>query len=244
MQIVKIGPYEAGQGHPLLIMALRAGRLPEQTWPSANRPRPSVKKLGLPYVFKASFDKANRSSLESFRGPESGRRAEDPGPDQKKTCRCPSSTCARNLARWKKAAEVLDIIQIPHGNPVNGPVGGSRPQRPGGQCEKGQFLAPWDKKNVVHKITGSGCHHQLMLNGASASGTTPLVTDIACSIMREMERRPEPVCSPYGAGSLQRLRVDRLFLEVHDNPAEALSDGPNMIAPGQAGTGTGRCQGR
>lgn len=252
MQIVKIGPYEAGQGHPLLIMAgpcVLEGY--ERSLAIGKRAKAICEKLGLPYVFKASFDKANRSSLESFRGPglEEGLKILS---QIKKDLQVPIISDVHETWQVEKAAEVLDIIQIPaflcrqtdllveaahSGRVVN--------------VKKGQFLAPWDMKNVVHKITGSGCHQLMLTERGVSFGYNTLVTDMrSLPIMREMgfpvimdvthsvqipggqgsKSGGQSQFAPHMARAAAAVGVDGLFLEVHDNPAEALSDGPNMIA--------------
>lgn len=252
MQIVKIGPYEAGQGHPLLIMAgpcVLEGY--ERSLAIGKRAKAICEKLGLPYVFKASFDKANRSSLESFRGPglEEGLKILA---QIKKDLQVPIISDVHETWQVEKAAEVLDIIQIPaflcrqtdllveaahSGRVVN--------------VKKGQFLAPWDMKNVIHKITGSGCHQLMLTERGVSFGYNTLVTDMrSLPIMREMgfpvimdvthsvqipggqgsKSGGQSQFAPHMARAAAAVGVDGLFLEVHDNPAEALSDGPNMIA--------------
>ncbi|WP_432642429.1 3-deoxy-8-phosphooctulonate synthase [Acidaminococcus sp.] len=252
MQIVKIGPYEAGQGHPLLIMAgpcVLEGY--ERSLAIGRRAKTICEKLGLPYVFKASFDKANRSSLDSFRGPglEEGLKILA---QIKKDLQVPIISDVHETWQVEKAAEVLDIIQIPaflcrqtdllveaarSGRVVN--------------VKKGQFLAPWDMKNVIHKVTGSGCNQLMLTERGVSFGYNTLVTDMrSLPIMREMgfpvimdvthsvqipggqgtRSGGQSKFAPHMARAAAAVGVDGLFLEVHDNPAEALSDGPNMIA--------------
>ena len=251
MEIVKIGPYQVGQGHPLLVMAgpcVLEGY--ERSLKIGRQAKAICEKLGLPYVFKASFDKANRSSLESFRGPGLEEGLEILA-QIKKDLNVPIVSDVHETYQIEKAAEVLDVIQIPAflcrqtdmlvaaahtGRVVN--------------VKKGQFLAPWDMKNVVHKLTGSGCH-QLMLTERGASfGYNTLVTDMrSLPIMRDfgfpvIMDVTHSVQIPGGKGTASggqsqyarhmaraaaAVGVDGLFIETHDNPAEALSDGPNMI---------------
>lgn len=252
MEIVKIGPYQVGQGHPLLVMAgpcVLEGY--ERSLKIGQRAKAICEKLGLPYVFKASYDKANRSALTSFRGPgiEEGLQILA---QIKKDLNVPIISDVHETWQIEKAAEVLDIIQIPAflcrqtdmlveaahtGRVVN--------------VKKGQFLAPWDMKNVVNKLTGSGCH-QLMLTERGASfGYNTLVTDMrSLPIMRDFgfpvimdvthsvqipggkgtASGGQSQYAPHMARAAAAVGVDGLFIETHDNPAEALSDGPNMIA--------------
>lgn len=252
MQIVKIGPYEVGQGHPLLVMAgpcVLEGY--ERSLAIGKRAKAICEKLGLPYVFKASFDKANRSSLDSFRGPglEEGLKILA---QIKKDLQVPIISDVHETWQVEKAAEVLDVIQIPaflcrqtdllveaahSGRVVN--------------VKKGQFLAPWDMKNVIHKVTGSGCNQLMLTERGVSFGYNTLVTDMrSLPIMREMgfpvimdvthsvqipggqgtKSGGQSKFAPHMARAAAAVGVDGLFLEVHDNPAEALSDGPNMIA--------------
>ena len=252
MQIVKIGPYEVGQGHPLLVMAgpcVLEGY--ERSLAIGKWAKAICEKLGLPYVFKASFDKANRSSLDSFRGPglEEGLKILA---QIKKDLQVPIISDVHETWQVEKAAEVLDIIQIPaflcrqtdllveaahSGRVVN--------------VKKGQFLAPWDMKNVIHKVTGSGCNQLMLTERGVSFGYNTLVTDMrSLPIMREMgfpvimdvthsvqipggqgtKSGGQSKFAPHMARAAAAVGVDGLFLEVHDNPAEALSDGPNMIA--------------
>lgn len=252
MQTVTIGNYQVGQGHPLLIMAgpcVLEGY--DRSLMIGKRAKAICEKLGLPYVFKASFDKANRSALTSFRGPglEEGLKILA---QIKKELQVPIISDVHETWQVEKAAEVLDIIQIPAflcrqtdllvaaahtGKVVN--------------VKKGQFLAPWDMQNVVNKLTGSGCT-QLMLTERGASfGYNNLVVDMrSFPIMRDMgfpvimdvthsvqipggqgtKSGGQSQFAPCMARAAAAAGVDGLFLEVHDNPAEALSDGPNMIA--------------
>lgn len=207
-------------------------------------------RLGIPYIFKASFDKANRSSFDSFRGPGleaglailAGIKAE---------LGVPVLSDIHGLEQIKPAAQVLDVLQIPAflcrqtdlvyqaaatGKAVN--------------VKKGQFLAPADMKNVVNKIREAGNENILLTERGATFGYNNLVVDMrSLPIMRSFGYpvvldATHSVQLPGGAGTssggqreyveyLTRAAVavgiDALFMEVHDNPAEALSDGPNML---------------
>ena len=113
MEIVKIGPYQVGRGHPLLVMAgpcVLEGY--ERSLKIGRQAKAICEKLGLPYVFKASFDKANRSSLESFRGPGLEEGLEILA-QIKKDLNVPIVSDVHETYQIEKAAEVLDVIQIP-----------------------------------------------------------------------------------------------------------------------------------
>jgi 2-dehydro-3-deoxyphosphooctonate aldolase (KDO 8-P synthase) len=252
MKTVTIGSYEVGQGHPLLIIAgpcVLEGY--ERSLAIGKRAKAICEKLGLPYVFKASYDKANRSSLDSYRGPgiEEGLQILA---QIKKDLNVPVISDVHETWQVEKAAEVLDIIQIPAflcrqtdllvaaahtGRVVN--------------VKKGQFLAPWDMKNVVNKLVGSGTEKIMLTERGSSFGYNTLVTDMrSLPIMRDLgypvimdvthsvqvpggkgtSSGGQSQYAPHMARAAVAVGVDGLFMEVHDNPAEALSDGPNMIA--------------
>jgi 2-dehydro-3-deoxyphosphooctonate aldolase (KDO 8-P synthase) len=208
-------------------------------------------RLGLPLVFKASFDKANRTSINSFRGPglEEGKRIMA---RVKKEFDLPVTTDVHTEEQAAPAAEVFDMIQIPAflcrqtdfvmacgeaGVPVT--------------VKKAQFLAPWDMKNVVQKLRDSGCEDILLTERGATFGYGALVSDFrALSIMRDISGLPvcfdatHSVQQPGALGSatggerqyvplLSRaacaVGINALFMETHDDPSIAKSDGPNMI---------------
>ena len=206
--------------------------------------------LGIPYVFKASFDKANRTSAASGRGvgleagleilAEIGRRHG-----------CPVLTDIHDATQCGKAAEAVDILQIPAflcrqtdllqaaaatGRAVN--------------VKKGQFLAPWDMRQVTAKLESFGCERVLVTERGASFGYNTLVTDFRP--LRYLEATGWPVVfdathsvqQPGGQGGssggqrefvpvLARaavaLGVAAVFIETHEDPANALSDGPNMV---------------
>ena len=207
-------------------------------------------RLGIPYVFKSSFDKANRSSIESYRGPglEKGLKILE---KVKKQFELPVISDIHLPEQAATAAEVLDIMQIPAflsrqtdmltaagktGSIIN--------------VKKGQFLAPWDIDQVVKKIESTGNEKILLTERGVSFGYNNLVVDMRS--LPRMKKTGYPVVFdathavqlPGGAGDssdgerqfvphLMRaalaVGVDSLFMEVHDNPAEAKSDGANMI---------------
>lgn len=207
-------------------------------------------KLQVPYIFKASFDKANRSSIYSFRGPgltEGLAMLKE----IKKQLGVPVVSDIHSIEQVGPAAEVLDILQIPaflcrqtdlvYEAAKTGKVI---------SVKKGQFLAPLDMKNVVSKVEEAGNHNLLLTERGVSFGYNNLVADMrSLPLMRSLGYPvvfdgTHSVQLPGGAGTtsggqsefvpyLTRAAVaagvDALFLEVHDNPAEALSDGPNML---------------
>lgn len=209
-----------------------------------------TERLGIPYVFKSSFDKANRSSIESYRGPglEDGLEILA---RIKKEFELPLISDIHLPEQAAQAAEVLDIMQIPAflsrqtdlltaagktGSIIN--------------VKKGQFLAPWDIDQVVKKIESTGNEKILLTERGVSFGYNNLVVDMRS--LPRMKKTGYPVVFdathavqlPGGAGDssdgerqyvapLMRaalaVGVDSIFMEVHDNPAEAKSDGANMI---------------
>ena len=251
MNTVKIRDFEIGAGNPLALLAgpcVLEGL--ERSLYIGREIKAIANRLGIPYVFKASFDKANRSSFNSFRGPglEKGLAMLA---QIKKELDVPVITDIHTEAQAKPAAEVVDILQIPAflcrqtdlvyqaaltGKPVN--------------VKKGQFLSPKDMRNVVDKILEGGNSNILLTERGASFGYNNLVVDMrSFPIMRSFGYpvvfdATHSVQIPGGNGTsssgnreyveyLTRAAVgagvDALFMEVHDNPEEALSDGPNMV---------------
>ena len=209
-----------------------------------------TKTFDIEYYFKASFDKANRTSLNSYRGPglEIGL---DMLREVKKKFDLKIATDIHEPWQAEPVAEVADMIQIPAflcrqtdllvataktGKIIN--------------VKKGQFLAPWDMKNVVDKLTASGAKNVILCERGSSFGYNTLVVDMTS--ITEMKKFGFPVMfdathsvqRPGGQGTCtggDRTRVeplaraamavgaDALFMEVHPNPDKAMSDGPNMV---------------
>ncbi len=251
MNTVKIRDFEIGAGNPLVLLAgpcVLEGM--ERSLYIGREIKAITQRLGIPYVFKASFDKANRSSFNSFRGPglEKGLQMLA---QIKKELDVPVITDIHTEAQAKPAAEVVDILQIPAflcrqtdlvyqaaltGKPVN--------------VKKGQFLSPKDMRNVVDKILEGGNSNIMLTERGASFGYNNLVVDMrSFPIMRSFGYpvvfdATHSVQIPGGLGTassgnreyveyLTRAAVgagvDALFMEVHDNPEEALSDGPNMV---------------
>ena len=206
--------------------------------------------VGVDFVYKSSFDKANRSSIESFRGEgmEFGLAVLAQVKDE---IGVPVITDVHEPWQVEKTAEVADILQIPaflcrqtdllvaaakSGKAVN--------------VKKGQFLAPWDAKNIVEKLQGARCEKILLTERGASFGYNNLVVDLrSFPIMRSFG---VPVVFdvthslqlPGGLGKATggqseyienfaragvACGVDAVFMEVHDNPAKAPSDGPNQL---------------
>lgn len=207
--------------------------------------------LGIPYIFKASYDKANRSSIQSYRGPgiKEGLRILK---KIKKTLGLPIVTDVHTVEEVEMCAPVVDVLQIPAFlcRQTDLVVAAAKTGRPV-NVKKGQFLAPWDIRNVVDKVVASGNRKIIITERGSSFGYNNLVVDFkALPIMRQFGY---PVCFdvthsvqlPGGAGTtsggqrefaehLMRaalaVGVDALFIETHPEPDEAMSDGPNMIS--------------
>ncbi|QBG47134.1 3-deoxy-8-phosphooctulonate synthase [Verrucomicrobia bacterium S94] len=208
------------------------------------------KKQNIPFVFKASYDKANRTSIDSFRGPGIEKGLEILS-EIKAKYDIPVLTDVHSVEEVKIAAQVVDIIQLPafmirqtdfvvaageSGAVVN--------------VKKAQFAAPWDMVNVVKKIESTGNRKILLTERGASFGYNTLVADMrSLIIMREFGYpvifdATHSVQSPGGQGDTSggdgrfapylakaaaAVGVDGMFIETHPNPAEALSDGPNMI---------------
>lgn len=251
MNKVQVGNFQIGGGEPLVLMAgpcvlesmercLLIGRTIKEI----------TQRLGIPYVFKASFDKANRSSYHSFRGPGMEKGLEMLK-QIKEELQVPVVTDIHESYQAKPVSEVADILQIPaflsrqtdllHAAAETGCVV---------NVKKGQFLSPNDMSNVVDKLHGSGTNRILLTERGASFGYNNLVVDMrSFPIMRSFGYPvifdgTHSVQIPGGAGTSSSGKrefveylvraavgagVDGLFLEVHDNPEEALSDGPNMV---------------
>ena len=205
---------------------------------------------GIPYIFKASYDKANRSSAKSFRGP---------GPKEglsilakiKSDLKLPVLTDIHEREQAAPAAEVVDILQIPAflSRQTDLLEAAAKTNRIV-NVKKAQFLSPWDMKNVVEKLAATGNSNIILTERGATFGYQNLVVDIRSFPIMKKFGYPvvfdatHSVQLPGGQGNasggqpefiepLARAAVaagvDGVFLETHDNPAEALSDGPNAL---------------
>lgn len=251
MQTVEIAGIQVGEGLPHLIIAgpcviEDAGLVLE----TAAELKHITGELKLPFIFKSSYDKANRSSGRSFRGPglEAGlavlaRVREELG--------VPLLSDVHTAEEATAAGRVLDVLQIPAFlcRQTDLLIAAARTGR-AVNVKKGQFLAPWDMANVVQKIEEAGNRRLLLTERGVSFGYNNLVTDFrSLPIMRGLGYpvifdATHSVQLPGGAGSrssgqrefiapLARAAVatgcEGLFMEVHPDPDKALSDGPNMI---------------
>ncbi len=209
-----------------------------------------AKSLGIPYIFKSSYDKANRTSIASFRGPgiTKGLAVLRKVKDQ---VGVPVLTDVHTVEDAQVAAEVVDVLQIPAFlcRQTDLLVAAARTGRVV-NVKKGQFLSPWEMGNVVNKVEESGNRNILLTERGSSFGYNNLVVDMrALPIMRSFGYpvvfdATHSVQLPGGGGtksSGQREFVsplacaaagagcDGFFMEVHPDPDSALSDGPNMV---------------
>lgn len=241
--------FQAGLDQPLFLIAgtcvIESQQLALET---AGQLQAICQRLGLAFIYKSSFDKANRSALGSYRGPglEQGLRILD---EVRSQLGVPVLTDVHEDSPLNEIAAVVDVLQTPaflcrqtnfitavasQGKPVN--------------IKKGQFLAPWDMQNVVNKARATGNEQIMVCERGVSFGYNNLVSDMrALAVMRETgcpvvfdathsvqlpggqgsssggERRHVPVLARAAVAS----GVAGLFMETHPNPDQALSDGPN-----------------
>ena len=248
---IAAGPLSIGGQNPL---ALIAGPCVIESEKIAMEIAEKLKRittdLHVPFIFKASYDKANRTSIKSFRGPglNDGLKILQ---KIKTELDLPVLSDVHKEEEIDQAAEVLDILQIPAflcrqtdllvkvaqtGKPIN--------------VKKGQFLAPWDMKNVVVKLEESGNSNILLTERGATFGYNNLVVDMRSLVLMREHGYPvifdatHSLQQPGGQGTtsggqsemvpdLARGAVavgcDALFMEIHTDPSKALSDGPNML---------------
>jgi 2-dehydro-3-deoxyphosphooctonate aldolase (KDO 8-P synthase) len=251
IRAIDIGAGKLGGNNPLFIIAGPCAIESEDiVFAAAERLKHICDKTGLPLLFKSSYDKANRTSLSSFRGPgmERGLRILS---DVRAKFGIPVISDVHSVEEVKPASDILDVLQIPAflcrqtdfilaasntGKPVN--------------VKKGQFLAPWDVRNIIDKFISTGNKDLFITERGTSFGYNNLVVDFrGIPVMRSFG---QPVIFdvthslqlPGGAGgssggqrefagplarAATAVGVDGLFMEVHPEPGSALCDGPNMI---------------
>ncbi len=251
MKQIKLRDFVIGDGAPLVLIAgpcVIESR--EMAVDTAMFLKEMALGLKIPFIFKASYDKANRSSLKSFRGPglKDGLSVLA---DVKSRCGVPVLSDVHRFEEVREAAEVLDIVQVPaflsrqtdflvevasRAKIVN--------------IKKGQFLAPWDVSNVIEKARSTGNENILITERGASFGYNNLVADFrSLPILRNMGcpvvfDATHSVQLPGGAGNassgdrsmvpyLSRAAVaagiDGIFFEVHPDPEKALCDGSNSM---------------
>jgi len=248
---VHIGNVVIGGKSPLVLIGGPCAIESEKsTLQMASRIRKIAASLNIPYIFKSSYDKANRSSIRSYRGPgllEGLRILER----VKREFDIPILSDVHSPEEVPYASEVLDVLQIPAflcrqtdlilavaktGKPIN--------------VKKGQFLAPWDVQNIIQKVQSVGNRKILLTERGVSFGYNYLVNDFrALQVMRQFGYpvifdATHSTQLPGGLGdhsggqrefvpglarSACAMGCDGLFLEIHENPNRALSDGTNML---------------
>jgi len=248
---VRVGGITIGGRSPLVLIAGPCVIESESlTLKMASRIKKIAETLRLPYIFKSSYDKANRSSLRSYRGPGLSKGLKILS-RVKKELRVPILSDVHSPEEASVAAEVLDILQIPAFlcRQTDLIVAAARTGRPV-NVKKGQFLAPWDMKNIIAKIESTGNRNILLTERGVTFGYNMLVNDFrSLQIMRSFGYpvifdATHSTQLPGGLGDrtggerefvpgLSRaacaMGCDALFLEIHENPERALSDGSNML---------------
>ncbi|HKF22952.1 MAG TPA: 3-deoxy-8-phosphooctulonate synthase [Candidatus Angelobacter sp.] len=211
-----------------------------------------TRKLNVPWIFKASYDKANRTSLKSFRGPglKEGLRILKKVKDQVKV---PVLTDVHQAADVAAVAETVDVVQIPAFlcRQTDLLVEAAKRAR-AINVKKGQFVSPWDMRHAVEKVRESGNSNIFLTERGSSFGYNNLVVDMrSLAIMRrfapvvfdathsvqlpsagaggEAVSGGQPEFIPMLSRAAVAAGVDGIFMEVHDNPAQAKSDGANAL---------------
>jgi 2-dehydro-3-deoxyphosphooctonate aldolase (KDO 8-P synthase) len=248
---ITVGPYRCGTGCPLLLIAgpcvLEHTSLALEI---ARALQVAVTDLPVNLVFKASFDKANRTSITAGRGP-----GLDGGLETLRAVRqetgLPVTTDIHEAHQAAAVADVCDLIQIPAflARQTDLLVAAAATRR-AVHVKKGQFMAPWDMRHVIDKLSAAGCRHVLVCERGTFFGYGRLVNDMRS--LPQMRALGVPVVfdathsvqEPGGLGAatggnrqmvepLARaavaVGVDGLFFETHPDPDSSPSDGPNMI---------------
>jgi len=250
-KIIKIGGIKIGDGQALVLIAGPCViESPESAENHAREIKKIAEKVGMPFIFKSSYDKANRSSINSFRGPGLKGGLEILGNIRDKF-KVPVLSDVHCVGEIDSAAEVLDVIQIPAflcrqtdlliraaktGKVIN--------------VKKGQFMSPYEMKNVIKKIESEGNENILLTERGTSFGYNMLVNDFRSLIILAETGYPVvydathsvqlpggEILSSGGESKyvlpLSRAAVavgcDALFVEVHMDPSKAKSDGPNML---------------
>ena len=251
MRVIAINDIKIGRNNPIVLIGgpcvieseehlLRVGKEIKET----------TARLNIPYILKTSFDKANRTSIESYRGPGLDKGLEILS-HVKEELDVPILCDVHEQNQVEEVARVVDIIQIPAflcrqtdlicaiaktGKTVN--------------IKKGQFLAPWDIKGVIEKIERCGNHNIILTERGVSFGYNNLVVDMRSLVIMRTFGYPimfdathslqlpgglgnrsggQSEFVPYLARAATAVGVDAIFMEIHDKPEEALCDGPNLL---------------
>lgn len=248
---VKIGSVSLGKGRPLAWILGPCVMEPDDlTLKIADRLASLRDSLDLPIIFKASFDKANRTSKSSYRGPglAEGMRVFE---RVKAATGLPVTTDVHETHQCAPVSEVVDLLQIPaflarQTDLLEAAAETGRPLN----VKKGQFMAPWDMKHVVAKVVGISPSGIVLTERGTTFGYGRLINDMRAIPLMQATGAPVVFDATHsvqlpsagqGASSGEREMVpflaraavaagaDALFLEVHPNPDQALSDGPNAL---------------
>lgn len=252
---IALGSLHFGGGNPLFLIA---GPCVIESEKHARMMAEKVAKIasdaGIPYIFKASFDKANRSSLKAYRGPGLVEGLRILG-KIKSELKLPVLSDIHEAAQAAPAAEVCDVLQIPAflARQTDLLVAAAKTGRVV-NIKKAQFLSPWDMGNVVEKVVSSGNKNIILTERGASFGYQNLVVDMRSFPILQKLGYPvvfdvtHSVQLPGGQGHASggqpefieplaragvAAGVDGIFLETHDNPSEALSDGANALPLGQ-----------
>ncbi len=248
---VKIAEFEVGSGVPILIAGPCVLETLEVALEAGSFMKELAHSLGFNYVFKSSFDKANRTSIFSYRGPgfEEGLKMLA---EIKAKLGVPIISDIHEPWQAEPAAAVLDIIQIPAFlcRQTDLILAAARTRRPI-NIKKGQFMSPWDMINVLKKLEYGGAEDILFTERGYAFGYRNLVVDMRSLVIMRGFGIPvifdatHSVQLPGGAGSTSSgerefvaplaraavaVGVDGVFMEVHPDPEKALCDGPNSLS--------------
>ena len=250
-KIITLGNLRIGGGAPLAVIA---GPCVIESKESALRHAAALKekadRVGVSYIFKSSYDKANRSSLGSFRGPGLEKGLEILAAVKDKIG-VPILTDVHEIDQVGAVKEVADVLQIPAFlcRQTDFVLAVAKSDRVV-NIKKGQFLAPWDMRNIVEKISSTGNDKILLTERGASFGYNNLVSDMrSLVVLRELgypvvfdathslqlpgglghasggERKYIPALARAGVAA----GVDALFMEVHEDPDHAKSDGPNSL---------------
>jgi 2-dehydro-3-deoxyphosphooctonate aldolase (KDO 8-P synthase) len=248
---IQLGTMRLGGRNPLFLIA---GPCVIESESHARRMAEDVAKIAadasVPYIFKASYDKANRSSIKSYRGPGLAEGLRILG-KIKAELHLPILTDVHEASQAAPAADVADILQIPAflARQTDLLVAAAKTGRII-NLKKGQFLSPWDMGNVIEKVAWSGNHNIILTERGASFGYNNLIVDMRTFPILRKFGYPvvydvtHSVQLPGGQGHASggqpefieplaragvATGVDGIFLETHDNPAAALSDGANAL---------------
>lgn len=252
MKRIEVKDFRIGHGEPLVLIAgpcvIENEKITRKT---ASFLKSLTQEIGMPFIFKASYDKANRSSLRSFRGPGLKEGLEILKGIRREFA-VPVLSDVHRFEEIEPASEVLDIMQVPaflcrqtdflvevsrHAKIVN--------------IKKGQFMAPWDIPNILEKVVSTGNHNIMLTERGTCFGYNNLIADMrSLPIIRRMgypvvfdathsvqlpagrghASGGERDMVPYLSRSAVASGIDGIFLEVHPDPDKAKCDGPNSLA--------------